>query len=83
MIGEREYKVVLRREKEGGYSVFVPGLPGTFTQGETREEALAMAREAIELMLEEYLEEGEEVPGDCEFLIETVRVDVDSIKSAA
>lgn len=44
----REYEVVLSPEAEGGCSVFVPDLPRVATQGETREEALAMAKEAIE-----------------------------------
>ena len=44
----RAFEVVLTPEEEGGYSVSVPGLPGCFSQGETREEALAMIREAIE-----------------------------------
>lgn len=55
---QREYEVVLRPEAEGGFSVFVPDLPGCHTQGETREEALAMAREAIEGYLEVLQEES-------------------------
>jgi predicted RNase H-like HicB family nuclease len=46
--------VVLYPELEaGGYSVEVPALPGCFTQGDTLEEALANAREAIECYLAE------------------------------
>ena len=41
--------------------MFVPGLPSVATQGDTREEALAMAREAIEGYLE-VMEEGWEIP---------------------
>jgi antitoxin HicB len=47
-----EFEVVLQPESEGGCSVSVPALPGCHTQGETREEALAMARDAIEGYLE-------------------------------
>lgn len=61
------------REEEGGYSVLVPALPGCFTQGETREEAVAMAREAIELHLESLFEHGEPVPNDD---VEVASVDV-------
>jgi predicted RNase H-like HicB family nuclease len=39
---------LLFEEPEGGYSVEVPELPGCFTEGDTFEEALANAREAIE-----------------------------------
>lgn len=46
------YKVILQPEPEGGYSVYVPALPGCASQGETPEEALANIREAIDLFLE-------------------------------
>jgi predicted RNase H-like HicB family nuclease len=45
-------QVVLRKSEEGGYTVFVPALPGCLSEGNTREEALANIREAIELYLE-------------------------------
>ena len=44
-------KVQLVPEEEGGFSVFVPSLPGCMSQGETREEALDNLREAIDLYL--------------------------------
>lgn len=47
-----EYLAVFQEEKEGGYSVWVPDLPGCASQGETFEEALSMIKEAIELYLE-------------------------------
>jgi len=47
-----EYKVVLQPAEEGGYNVIVLGLPGCFTQGDTREQALKNAREAVECHLE-------------------------------
>lgn len=62
MESTREYEVVLRREAEGGFSVFVPDLPSVATQGETRDEALAMAKEAIEGYLEVMEEDGLPIP---------------------
>jgi predicted RNase H-like HicB family nuclease len=56
------YEVVMSPEEDGGYSVFVPELPSVATQGETREEALAMAKEAIEGYLEVMHEDGLPVP---------------------
>lgn len=38
--------------EDGGYVVEVPSLPGCVSQGETREEALTNAREAIDLWIE-------------------------------
>ena len=47
-MSERHYTVVLLPEpEEGGYSVLVPALPGCVTQGETVEECLALAQDAI------------------------------------
>jgi antitoxin HicB len=68
----REYEVVLTREDGGGYSVTVPALPGCVSQGETREEALAMIREAIEGYLESLAAHGDPLPGPIE--IERVTV---------
>ena len=45
-------KVVLEASDEGGYTVYVPSLPGCISEGETVEEALKNIREAIELYLE-------------------------------
>lgn len=45
-------KVVLEASEEGGYTVYVPSLPGCISEGETVEEALKNIREAIELYLE-------------------------------
>ena len=43
---------MLEKQEEGGYTVYVPSLPGCISQGETREDALANIKEAIELYLE-------------------------------
>lgn len=61
-MAEFAYEVVVRPEPEGGFSVSVPDLPGSHTQGETHGEALAMAREAIEGYLEVLKEEGRPIP---------------------
>lgn len=45
-------KVILEPSDEGGYTVYVPSLPGCISEGETIEEALKNIREAIELYLE-------------------------------
>lgn len=45
-------RVVLEASAEGGFTVYVPSLPGCISEGETEEEALANIREAIELYLE-------------------------------
>jgi len=45
-------RVVLEPSDEGGFTALVPALPGCISEGNTREEALANIREAIELYLE-------------------------------
>lgn len=44
--------VVFEPSDEGGYTVFVPSLPGCISEGDTKEEALENIKEAIELYLE-------------------------------
>jgi predicted RNase H-like HicB family nuclease len=55
------YTVLLFAE-EGSFSALVPVLDNLATQGETVEEALAMAREAAELYVEGLMARGEFVP---------------------
>ncbi len=62
-MSEYQYTVILHPEPdEGGYSVTVPALPGCVTQGETFEEAIAMAKDAIRLYVETLRAEGELIP---------------------
>ena len=60
---QRTYRILLTPE-ESGFSVSVPSLPGCFTQGETLEEALAMAKDAISLYIDSLEADGEPVPDD-------------------
>ncbi len=55
-----EYNAIVQKEEDGGYSVWVPSLPGCASQGETFEEALENIKEAITLYLEDSHEEVED-----------------------
>lgn len=44
------------------YGVIVPDLPGCFSAGDTLDEAIANAKEAIELWIETVIEDGESIP---------------------
>lgn len=55
---QREYEVRLEPQPEGGFTVFVPELPDVITEGDTREEALTMAKDAIDGYIETMREEG-------------------------
>lgn len=47
-----EYHVVIEQDETGAFIADVPVIPGCHSWGETKEEALANVREAIELCLE-------------------------------
>jgi antitoxin HicB len=69
------YRIRLEKEDEGGYTVIVPALTGCVTFGETVEEAIAMAKEAIEGYIETLIDLGKEVPKDNDVLEYTVSVE--------
>jgi len=69
------YKVVLEPSKDGGYSVYVPSLPGCISEGDSYEQALGNIREAIRGWLEVAKEFGDAIPAS-DVLTETVEVSV-------
>jgi len=58
------YRIILRPEPEGGYTVTVPALPGCVTYGSTLEEANAMAADAVRAYLESMRKHAEPVIDD-------------------
>lgn len=67
------YDVLLTRDEESGwYGIEVPDLPGCYSQGKTKDEALSNIREAIAL----YLSDGEDAPDPAEHVLESVEVSV-------
>ena len=69
------YRILLRQEPEGGYTVIVPSLPGCITYGDTVEEAIEMAKEAIGLYIESLKAHGEEIPTEERTLEYTLTVE--------
>ena len=57
-----QYRILLKKEPEGTYTVIVPILPGCISWGETIDDAINNAHEAIELYLESLQAHGEEIP---------------------
>jgi predicted RNase H-like HicB family nuclease len=74
----RTYTIILEPAEEGGFIVHVPSLPEVSTCGDTEQEALEMAREAIELVLEHRMERGEEIPQEQEPQVRRLTVPVPS-----
>jgi predicted RNase H-like HicB family nuclease len=56
-------RVVLEPSEEGGFTAVAPSLPGCISEGETRDEALANIKEAIELYLEPVEDDLPPAPG--------------------
>jgi predicted RNase H-like HicB family nuclease len=58
MAEPREIELVFAPQEDGGYHVYAPDLPGLHTQGDSLDEAVANATEALELYVEGLREEG-------------------------
>ena len=63
MSRHRTYAVVLEPEQDGGFTVRVPAFPEIVTYGKDEAEALAMAEDAIRLVIEDCTARGEPIPG--------------------
>ncbi len=59
-----ELTIVLEPQKEGGFTTYVPSLPGCISEGDTKEEAIANIKEAIELYLDSDSSEISEFTGE-------------------
>lgn len=56
------FPIAIHKDPDSDYGVTVPDLPGCFSAGSTVDEAMLMAREAIELYLDTLVEGGRELP---------------------
>ena len=61
---EYKFTVFYEPAEEGGYLVSVPSMPEICTEGDTLEEARAMAEDAIRLVIESNIKGNEPIPGD-------------------
>lgn len=62
MNNEFVYTIHLEPAEEGGYTVTVQALPPVITQGDSYDEAIAMAEDAIRTCLEYCVEQGKDIP---------------------
>jgi antitoxin HicB len=68
------HTVVFEPDKEaGGYTVTCPALPGLVTEGDTLQEARAMAADAIKGYLESLRKDGEPIPLSEEYETQPIR----------
>jgi len=61
-LNKLNYRVIFRKEPEGGFTAIVPSLPGCITYGDNLDEAVSMVKEAIELYVESLEAHGENIP---------------------
>ncbi len=78
-----KFKVILEKEEDGGYSVTVPALEGCYTQGDTFEEAIENAKEAIEGFIETLKAHNQPIPVDEELIFTDVSVTIPQYKPKA
>ena len=64
MTDNYSFSVILEPQEEGGFTVLVPALPEVVTEGDSEEEALANAEEAIRAILAYRRDNGIPIPSD-------------------
>ena len=68
------FSVILEPQQDGGFTVLVPALPEVVTEGDTEQEALANAEEAIRAIVVYRRENGLAIPADAQPEIRHVTV---------
>ncbi len=64
MTANYSFSVILEPQEEGGFTVLVPALPEVITEGDTEQEALANAEEAIRAIVSYRRDRGIAIPAD-------------------
>jgi predicted RNase H-like HicB family nuclease len=62
MVAVMNFPIAIHKDVSSDYGVTVPDLPGCFSGGSTIDEAMVMAKEAIQLYLETLAQDGRELP---------------------
>lgn len=73
------FPAVIHKDEESGYGVTVPDLPGCFSAGDTLEEAIESAHEAVACHIEGLLMDGEQIPEQAPLEVHQANVDGDGI----
>lgn len=74
MADQLSFSVILEPQEDGGFTVLVPALPEVVTEGDSEQEALSNAREAIQAILAYRRENGLAIPADSQPEIRRVTV---------
>ena len=68
------FSIILEPREEGGFTVLVPALPEVVTEGDTEQEALANAEEAIRVIVSYRRDRGVAIPSDARPQIRRVTI---------
>ena len=71
-----QFTAIFEKNKDGGYTVTVPSLPGCISEGDTFDEALKNIKEAITLYLEVMKKDKEKIKEEEEIIITPVKVKI-------
>ncbi len=63
-VGDYSFTILIEPNDPDGYLVTCPALPGLITEGDTLDEAFAMANDAIEGYLIRHIRHGDPIPAD-------------------
>ena len=74
------FNIILEPAEEGGFNVIVPALDGCYTQGETQQDALDNAREAMVCYIEGLEKLNELKKGTLHNIISKARIDLEELK---
>ncbi len=80
-VGDYSFTIIVEPNEPDGYLVTCPALPGLVTEGDTLDEACAMAKDAIEGYLISLIKHGDPIPEDK--MAFPVRVRIENEKIAA
>jgi len=58
------YKVIIEPQTEGGFTAYIPSLPGCVSEGETYRETMDNIREALELYIDTLKERRQKIIKD-------------------
>ena len=77
VLREYSFTAFFDPNEKGGYTVTVPALPGLVTEGDTLEEARAMAEDAIKCYIEGLVKDGEPIPDEGKMIQEKIKVSME------
>ncbi len=82
-VNEYEYTIFLHAAEEGGFIAEVPALPGCVTQGETLDETIEHAKDAINLYIQTLVERKRPVPKEKNNVIVRVKGTIPRVRKTS